>query len=66
MNKVAMDCRYAIDVLGAWDENGVAIELNSSTSPVKFRPVGNDNCLCVVMPMYVEWEEEKQEKVKED
>jgi DNA polymerase III subunit beta len=64
-NKAGMDYKYIIDVLGAWDENEVAIELSSSMSPVKFRPVGNDNCLCVVMPMSVNWEEDSKEETQD-
>ncbi len=53
--KVAFNSRYLSDVLGALDADRVAIETTSPSSPGVFRPIGNDNFVHVVMPMFVQW-----------
>lgn len=53
--KIAFNSRYLSDVLGALDAERVAIETTSPSSPGVFRPIGDDNFIHVVMPMFVQW-----------
>jgi DNA polymerase-3 subunit beta len=54
--KIAFNGRYLIDVLSVLDEKGqVALETTNPSSPGVLRPVGVDNYIHVVMPMFVQW-----------
>ena len=53
--KVAFNSRYLIDVLSVLREEQVALETTSPSSPGLIRPVGTDNYIHVVMPMFVQW-----------
>jgi DNA polymerase-3 subunit beta len=53
--KVAFNSRYLIDVLSVLREEQVALETTSPSSPGLVRPVGTDNYIHVVMPMFVQW-----------
>jgi len=53
--KIAFNGKYLIDVLGVLRESQVALETTSPSSPGVIRPVGVDNYLHVVMPMFVQW-----------
>jgi len=54
--KIAFNGRYLIDVLSVLDENSqVALETTNPSSPGVLRPVGVDNYIHVVMPMFVQW-----------
>ena len=53
--RIAFNSRYLIEVLGALDTDRVAIETSSPSSPGVLRPVGNDDYVHVVMPMFVQW-----------
>ncbi len=53
--KVAFNGKYLADVLGVLHEQQVALEVTSPSSPGVFRPVGTDNYVHVVMPMFVLW-----------
>jgi DNA polymerase-3 subunit beta len=53
--KVAFNGKYLIDVLGVLHEPKVALETSSPSSPGVIRPVGQDNYIHVVMPMFVQW-----------
>jgi DNA polymerase-3 subunit beta len=53
--KVAFNGKYLADVLGVLHEQQVALEVTSPSSPGVFRPVGTDNYVHVVMPMFVQW-----------
>ena len=53
--RIAFNSRYLIEVLGALDTERVAIETSSPSSPGVIRPVGNDDYVHVVMPMFVQW-----------
>jgi len=53
--KVAFNGRYLIDVLSALREQQVALETTNPSSPGVIRPVGVDNYIHVVMPMFVQW-----------
>jgi DNA polymerase-3 subunit beta len=48
---IAFNGRYMLDVLNAMDEPQIILETSRSTAPGVIRPVGDDNYLCVVMPM---------------
>jgi len=53
--KIAFNGRYLLDVLGVLHEAQVALETTSPSSPGVLRPVGVDNYIHVVMPMFVQW-----------
>ena len=53
--KIAFNGRYLIDVLGVLREAQVALETTNPSSPGVIRPVGVDNYIHVVMPMFVQW-----------
>ncbi len=44
-----------IDVLNAMDKGQVALEVTTPSSPGVFKPVGSENYIHVVMPMFVQW-----------
>jgi DNA polymerase-3 subunit beta len=53
--KIAFNGRYLMDVLGVLNEPQVALEISTPSSPGVLRPVGTDNYVHVVMPMFVQW-----------
>ena len=53
--KIAFNGKYLIDVLGVLRETQVALETTNPSSPGVVRPVGVDNYIHVVMPMFVQW-----------
>ncbi len=53
--KIAFNGRYLVDVLSVLGEAQVALETTNPSSPGLIRPVGVDNYLHVVMPMFVQW-----------
>ena len=53
--KIAFNGRYLIDVLSVLHESRVALETTNPSSPGVIRPVGVDNYIHVVMPMFVQW-----------
>ncbi|MFC1908855.1 DNA polymerase III subunit beta [Chloroflexota bacterium] len=53
--KVAFNGKYLIDVLSVLNESQIALETTNPSSPGLIRPVGTDNYLHVVMPMFVQW-----------
>jgi DNA polymerase-3 subunit beta len=53
--KIAFNAKYLSDVLSVLGEKQVALETTTSSSPGVLRPVGSDNYLHVVMPMFVQW-----------
>jgi len=53
--KIAFNGKYLTDVLGVLGEAQVALETTSPSSPGIVRPVGVDNYIHVVMPMFVQW-----------
>jgi DNA polymerase-3 subunit beta len=53
--KVAFNGKYLTDVLSALQEAQVALETTNPSSPGVIRPVGVDNYVHVVMPMFVQW-----------
>ncbi len=53
--KIAFNGKYLTDVLSVLRETQVALEITNPSSPGVIRPVGVDNYLHVVMPMFVQW-----------
>ena len=52
--KIAFNSKYLQDVLSVL-EGQVALETTSPSAPGVLRPVGSDNYVHVVMPMFVQW-----------
>ncbi len=53
--KIAFNGKYLIEVLSAIHEPQVALETTNPSSPGVIRPVGVDNYIHVIMPMFVQW-----------
>jgi len=53
--KIAFNGKYLTDVLGILHEAQVALETTNPSSPGVVRPVGVDNYVYVIMPMFVQW-----------
>ena len=53
--KIAFNGKYLTDMLTVLREAQVALETTNPSSPGVLRPVGVDNYLYVVMPMFVQW-----------
>jgi len=53
--KVAFNVKYLSDVLGVLHQAQVALEVTTPSSPGVIRPIGVDNYIHVVMPMFVQW-----------
>ncbi|MEN8614808.1 DNA polymerase III subunit beta [Dehalogenimonas sp. THU2] len=53
--KIAFNGKYLLDVLNVLSEDQVALEVTGPSSPGVIRPVGTDNYIHVVMPMFVQW-----------
>jgi len=53
--KVAFNGRYLREVLEVLETDRVAIETQDQPSPGVLRPIGDDNYVHVVMPMFVQW-----------
>jgi len=53
--KIAFNAKYLSDVLGVLHQSQVALETTTPSSPGVLRPVGVDNYIHIVMPMFVQW-----------
>jgi DNA polymerase-3 subunit beta len=53
--KIAFNVKYLSDVLSVLPQAQVALELTTPSSPGTIRPIGVDNYVHVVMPMFVQW-----------
>jgi len=53
--KIAFNGRYLIDVLSVLGEAQIALETTNPSSPGVIRPVGVDNYIHIIMPMFVQW-----------
>jgi DNA polymerase III subunit beta len=53
--KIAFNVKYLSDVLSVLPQPQVALELTTPSSPGTIRPIGVDNYVHVVMPMFVQW-----------
>jgi len=54
--KIAFNGKYLTDVLNVLHQQQVALEVTSPSSPGVIKPVGVDNYIHVVMPMFVQWD----------
>ena len=54
-SKIAFNSKYLLDVLSVMDRGEVALETTTPSSPGVFKPMGTDNYIHVVMPMFVQW-----------
>ena len=53
--KIAFNVKYVLDVLGVIRQSQVALEVSNPSSPGVIRPIGVDNYVHVIMPMFVQW-----------
>jgi len=53
--KIAFNSKYLADVLAVLQQDEVALETTTPSSPGVLRPVGSDSYVHVVMPMFVQW-----------
>ena len=53
--KIAFNNKFLADVLSVLREDRVILETTNPSSPGLIRPVGTDNYVHVVMPMFVQW-----------
>ncbi|MCX6012283.1 MAG: DNA polymerase III subunit beta [Chloroflexi bacterium] len=53
--KIAFNSKYLTDVLSVIKESQVELETTGSSSPGVIKPVGSDNYIHIVMPMFVQW-----------
>ena len=53
--KIAFNVKYLLDVLGVIRQSQVALEVTTPSSPGVVRPIGVDNYVHVIMPMFVQW-----------
>jgi DNA polymerase-3 subunit beta len=54
-SKVAFNSKYLQDVLQVLDCSQVALETSNPSSPGVIHPIGSDDYIHVVMPMFVQW-----------
>ena len=53
--KIAFSSRYLTDVLSVLERGEVALETTTPSSPGVVKPLGNEDYVHVVMPMFVQW-----------
>lgn len=53
--KIAFNSKYLTEVLSVIKEEKVALETTTPSSPGVIRPIGVENYVHVVMPMFVQW-----------
>jgi DNA polymerase III subunit beta len=53
--KIAFNGKYLQDVLQALDAGQLAMETTGPSAQGVFKPLGNDNYVHVIMPMFVQW-----------
>ena len=54
-SKIAFNSRYLQEVLAVFERGQIALETTTPSSPGVFRPVGSEDYVHVVMPMFVQW-----------
>ena len=52
--RIGIDARLLIGTLGHIETESIAIEFRSEVEPIVFKPVGEENHVCLVMPMRLE------------
>ncbi len=53
--KIAFNVKYLSDVLSSIPQSQIALEISTPSSPGVIRPIGVDNYVHVIMPMFVQW-----------
>jgi len=53
--KIAFNGKYLTEALSVLKETQVALEVTTPSSPGVIKPIGTDNYVHVVMPMFVQW-----------
>ena len=53
--KIAFNSKYLSDVLQVLEQDSVALEVTTPSSPGVLKPTGSDNYVHVVMPLFVQW-----------
>ena len=53
--KIAFNSKYLMDIFGILGDEQVVLEVTTPSSPGVFRPVGEEDWVQVVMPMFVQW-----------
>ncbi len=53
--KIAFNGKYLTDVLGVIHEGEIALETTTPSSPGVIRPLGAENYIHIIMPMFVQW-----------
>ncbi len=53
--KIAFNGKYLTDLLSVLKDQQVALEVTTPSSPGVFKPMGADNYIHVIMPMFVQW-----------
>jgi DNA polymerase-3 subunit beta len=53
--KIAFNSKYLSDVLAIVSQEKVVLETTGSSSPGVIKPIGDDNYVHIVMPMFVQW-----------
>lgn len=53
--KIAFNSKYLTDVLQVLQDGQIVLEATSPSSPGVIRPLGSQNYIYVVMPMFVQW-----------
>ena len=54
-SKIAFNSKYLTDVLSIIKEEKIVIETTNPSSPGVLKPLGKENYIHVVMPMFVQW-----------
>ena len=52
--RIGIDARLLIGTLGHIESESIAIEFKSEVEPIVFKPIGEENHVCLVMPMRLE------------
>jgi DNA polymerase III subunit beta len=53
--KIAFNGKYLTDVLGVIHEGEIVLETTTPSSPGVIRPIGAENYVHIIMPMFVQW-----------
>ncbi len=53
--KIAFSSRYLTEVLANLEGDGISLEMTTPSSPGVLKPVGGEDYVHVVMPMFVQW-----------
>jgi DNA polymerase-3 subunit beta len=54
-SKIALNPKYLLEVINALSDLDITLELTDPSSPCVIKPIGFDNYIHVLMPMFVEW-----------